>query len=238
MDLIPPIPADGEKRAGIVGKALFGLGEEGLKQLSPRKMKALREVVTESGWAVPQGKSGHLRSFAIGPKGMLKTMKGRYQQGGALGKGGLIRGDLAFNPELFKKIQRIRGGTATWKDYPGVAGHLAGTGVNAAMSVGMPAVMAYSAATAPLLEGESRMGNALEGIGSGIGWTLGGPLGIAGDLGVGLALGGAGKFLGDAVSPALPAGVGSSQQMPSPHLQPSMKKTMIPAAQAMNHQVF
>ena len=235
----PPLPMEMSKEAGAVKRVLFGN-----KSLSPKALEEVRKSVTPSGWIPVDPDRGFIKSLLLGhAKNPLQAIKSRFQQGGVLGKGGLIRGELAVNPELFERINRIKGGTARWTDYPMVPGHLLGTAANAGFMVGLPAVGVHSAMTAPLLPGETRLGNALREVGSTGGWYLAGPLGLPAELLAGAAFGTAGESIGKALMPnppvrravrrtsSLPAASRNEQNArinPADHLQLTRNGYMIP----------
>jgi hypothetical protein len=228
---VPQIPP-GIRKSASLKKVLWGLGEEGMKRLSPERLADITSKVTRSGWMHPQGQRNMLLSLAIGPKGALNAMKARYAQGGVLGKGGLVRGDLAFNPEMFERIKRIRSGTASWKDYPGVAGHVAGAGLNTAGVLAAPALLTADAAMSPLAPGENRVTKTLGSLGSGLGWALGGPLGLGGDLVAGTIGGAVGGTLGTGLEALVPPTPRRAAQIATSRLPTQLNEAMIPAVRA------
>ena len=203
MVTLVPLPEGMEKQAGKEG--LLRRILLGAKQLSPDKLREVRKHVIPSGWIPYDPNRGWIKSMLLGhSKHPLKSLQSRFRQGGIFGKGGIVRGELAFNPELFERVKRIKGGTATWRDYPGVLGHLAGTGLSTSFLVGMPAAATYEALSSPPLPGQSRWGNVLSELGSTSGWYLAGPLGVPAEIATSILAGKMGKSIGEAISPPIP----------------------------------
>jgi hypothetical protein len=185
-----------EKEAGI-RKALFG-GALGADDLA----KA-RKYVTESGFVQPSQHRGMLAGLLIGDKNPLQIIKSRYAQGGILGKGGILRGDLAFDPSIkgnwADAMNKDRGTkerlNSLWEaSVPAAMG-----AVNVGMGGVLPAAMLASAASA----GDWREG--LTGVGEMGGYALGGPLGGVASMAMGMGGGMLGYLAPDAMQKAAPA---------------------------------
>jgi hypothetical protein len=199
-----PLPDGLTKSAGLA-KALRSLAVG--KKLSPSELAWARKSVTESGAAAgPSG--GFLRSLLIGSRGAPGVLKGRLAQGGLLGKGGLLRGELAPPLELLNAIKRLKGsryGLPTSKHtLLGDSGRAVGLGANyaltAGLGVGIPALGVSQALKSDTpIEGTGRA------IGEGVGYLAGGPLGLLGFMGASMAGGAAGGSAGAAIESALPA---------------------------------
>lgn len=200
--LLAPLPKLRTKRASIGTAArtlLFGR-----KYISPKDMAKIRHLITESGYAKTQpylteggiGKSIFRNLFGMGPnRGSI--LKARLQQGGLFGKGGVMHGDIAFDPQLFEDIKKFRQGDRTLSRAASIATE-GGTGLmNVAFTAGAPLLAAAAA-----LKGEASGADvASEGL-SALGQSLGAPFGMVGAMGggaIGTALGGlfSGKDEGD-----------------------------------------
>ena len=185
------------------------------RKLSPVQQAFVRKHVTEGGYAKGH-KGGTLRKLLVGPEGATNTLKARYLQGGVVGKGGLLRGELSPSPELLATLNRVRSGNAlptyAYKpggsvlpkispgDYASLAGQGSLYGMNLGFGVGLPGYLAYDAATNPMHASKDRAGLAAEALGSGAGYLLGGPLGLVGAIAASQALGGASKAVGQSLS--------------------------------------
>ena len=200
-----PVPNSVEKSAGLYD-ALFGLGPK----LNLAKNKALKEYVTKhvmpSGYLKSQYTKPGIATDArkvlglfVGQKGALGGIKSRYLQGGLLGKGGVLRGELAFNPEMHAAAKRLRQGKGVGGDRRKVGLGIAGGGLNAAVMAGLPAYFVHEVATAPGGTTSENVTNALREVGSGAGWLAAGPLGLLGGSAVSTALSGGGGLIGKAL---------------------------------------
>jgi hypothetical protein len=195
--LIAPLPAVRTKRAsaassapGFLKSLLFGR-----KYIPAKELEKIRHLVTETGFQKSQpymtdggiGKSVFRTLFGMGPN-RGKVLKARLQQGGLFGKGGIIHGDVAFDPQLFEDIKKFRQGDRTLKRGLNILTE-GGTGL---MNVGFTAAAPLLTAAAAL-KGEASGGDvASEGL-STIGQSLGAPFGVVGAMGggaLGTALGG------------------------------------------------
>ena len=222
----PPLPGSlsrVEKTAGVgstIRRVLLGN-----KRLRPSELADVRRYVTAEGAPLGAG-GGLLRNLLVGSDVGGRVLSSRFAQGGIFGKGGVLRGELAPDPELVASLGRILQGRAV----PGVVGlkpgggryvhpgdylRSAGLGANYALNVGLGLGVPYLGAKAALEDSSGEgVGRA---IGEGLGYLAGGPLGLVG-LGVGGALGGsAGGRLGAALSPdPLPASVYRSPSLEAP----------------------
>tara|TARA_Y100000034_G_scaffold71497_1_gene86243 strand:- start:615 stop:1448 length:834 start_codon:yes stop_codon:yes gene_type:complete len=200
-----PVPNSVEKSAGLYD-VLFGLGPK----LNLAKNKALKGYVTKhvtpSGYLKSQyTKPGVLTDVRkilglfVGQKGALGGIKSRYLQGGLLGKGGVLRGELAFNPETLAATKRLRMGKGIAGDRKRMVGGMALGGLNTAVMAGLPAYFIHEVATAPGRTTSEKVTNALREAGSGAGWLAAGPLGLLGGSAVSTALSGGGGFIGKAL---------------------------------------
>jgi len=175
------------KEAGVK-EVLFG------KALKGRQLREARKYVNESGWINPDLQRGFLGGIFLGDKSPHKILKARYDQGGILGKGGIIRGDFAFSPGMKENWAKFRnkdlGGWDRTKGLLGAAGSGAMGAGNLTLGAALPiGLAAHSAAT-----GDAA--GAAGGLGEIAGYALGGPFGIAGSL--------AGGYLGGSVGRLFP----------------------------------
>jgi hypothetical protein len=178
---------------GAIERALVGS-----ESLSPELKEFTEKYVHSTGRAkhLPSRKS-KLLNFAIGPEGAANILKARYTQGGVLGPGGIILGELAPSQEyidLLKRISKASGNKiidpATGKEITRRRGALKAIAktpleaLNPAFLLGFPAYDTYSALKAKPGDenyGARGVGGAL---GSGLGFILGAPLGLVGGIGL------------------------------------------------------
>jgi len=182
-------------RAGLLGK-----------KLSPKALSEARKYVTDTGWAQDSQQRNAILGLLIGDKNPLKILKARFNQGGLLGKGGIIRGDFAFDPTMKDSWRKFRDPNASGMDRAlGLGG--------ATLKGGMGGINVASGAVAPLAYAglaayNGDVGGAVGGAFEPLGYAVGAPFGIAGALAAGVGSGQIGRMLGEKVqapTPAVPA---------------------------------
>jgi hypothetical protein len=219
---IAPLPAFRTKKAvapsGFLKSVLFGR-----KNLSPEALGRIRKIVTESGYALPQeyktqggiGRTVFRTMFGEGPN-RLNILKARMQQGGLFGKGGVMHGDIAFDPEFFESIKKFKEGDRSLKRALSIGGHGLTGGLNVAFTAGLPLATAAS-----YLKGDSTGADvASEGL-SALGMSLGAPFGMVGAM----AGGSAATALADLFR-------SDNQQQPSGPVPPASKAGLAAARSA------
>jgi hypothetical protein len=183
---LAPLPKVRIKKAGMVSDAVRAL-LVGRKYIPAKEMAKIRHVITDTGYAKTQpyltqggmGRGIFRNLFGDGPnRGAI--LKARLQQGGLFGKGGVLHGDMAFDPALFESIKKFKAGDRSLKNVSNIALE-GGTGLmNVGFTAGLPLMTAAAA-----LRGDASGGDvASEGL-STIGQALGAPFGIVGALGGG-----------------------------------------------------
>lgn len=195
--LIAPLPALRTKRASVTSSApgflrslLFGR-----KYIPAKELEKIRHLITETGFQKSQpymtdggiGKSVFRTLFGMGPN-RGAVLKARFQQGGLFGKGGVLHGDIAFDPKLFEDIKKFREGDRTL----GRAASIATEGGTGLMNVGFTA-LAPALTAAAALKGEASGADVASESFSTIGQSVGAPFGMVGAMGagaLGTALGG------------------------------------------------
>lgn len=173
--------------ADIAAKALFGN-----KALSPEQLEYVGKYVTRHGHSKVTSTRGFLKSLGIGSEHAKDLMKARYMQGGLLGKGGIILGEVAPNDAFIQSARNLRDylkaapGTQsnlTKADAKNLASGGLGLALGGGFMLGYPALEAYHAAKGKSdTYGESRRG-------AGVGGALGGGLGFLLSGGFGLPVG-------------------------------------------------
>ena len=193
----PEIPQKMYKKASI-GKA-FKRFLVGRKDLGSEGLAKVRESVTDTGWAHLDPNKGFFRSILTGSgKSGLGTIKGRFAQGGVFGKGGLLRGDLAWNPKSWEVIRKLNRGQATGADLRSLGKTLPFDLLNTGIVAGMPLAAGYHVATADNMPAGERVGTLGGELGTVAGYALGGPFGLIASLGGGVLAGTAGEAAGRA----------------------------------------
>jgi hypothetical protein len=155
------------------------------------------------GWRT--GKTLQDMAFGASP---LQAMKQRYQHGGMVGKGGVLTGDFAIDPDTIRTLKNFRtkspqraanGKLYNMRNASGVdvATALGSEAMNKTFTIGAPAAGLYAAATNPVGEGESRMGNIGRGLGDVVGFSAMSPLGYVGGVYGATPFGTAGQMLGE-----------------------------------------
>jgi hypothetical protein len=193
VDLVA-MPDSFDKTSSVAQSAL-GRILLGNKNLTKAQLREGRKYVTRSGYEKLDPNKGMIRSLLMGSgKNPLKTLGARFRQGGVLGKGGLLRGEMALNPLLSRSYLRIKRGGGTAADYKNLAVYGGGGGAMNALLVGLPAASIYSSATDPNVRAPgASVGMEL---GTTLGYLLGGPLGAIGSIGAGMAGGFSGGYVG------------------------------------------
>lgn len=200
-------------------KVLGGLSKflVGSEKLSPELLASTRKYVTNTGRINQEalGKRRLLGDILIGKKGTLNALRARYAQGGLVGPGGLIMGELAMDPrykELLKNYTNAQKGSKVLDPFTGnqvskaratgkVVGRGLVEGLNPLFVLGFPVADILSASARPDDDPDGGMTGVLGALGSGVGFAVGGPLGLLGSLGVGMAGENLGSSLGKLVDP-------------------------------------
>jgi hypothetical protein len=185
--------------SNVISKALFGN-----KNLTPDQVADISNYVTRHGYSKVKSSRGMLKSLLLGNEYAIPLAKARFAQGGILGKGGLILGDLAPDDKFIAGARKIRKylnsapntpHDITSEDLKNVAKGLPGLALGAGFSVGFPLLDASRA-----ISGESEYG---ENKGSGVGAALGSGLGFALSSGFGLPAGMLASTIGSRVGAGL-----------------------------------
>ena len=215
-----PLPAGIEKTSAVVPQGALSRILFGNKNLTKEQLRAIRQYVSKSGFEKLDPSKGFIRGALLGAgKSPLKTVSSRFRQGGLLGRGGVLRGELAFNPRFFQSSKRIRRGKGTLQDYGRVAMHGGGGALSAGLLLGFPGVAAYNALSGPPTGTEgSDLGMEL---GTSLGYLVGGPLGLIGSVGSGMLGGMAGSSAGSTFDeePTVPKARVLSQTIALPQSQ-------------------
>jgi hypothetical protein len=227
-----------------VEKALVGV-----ESLPSEVERSIRKYVHSSGYIdhASLGKRRLLGDLIIGKPKALEAIKGRYRQGGLLGPGGVVRGELAIDPRvkaLAREISRakkmgakqlIDPYTGNLVDYRQAVKTLVkrgvGQSVNPLFLLGFPAMDVASALSTPDHESHGGVSGILGGLGSGIGFAAAAPLGLLGGIGISHALGSAGTSIGKLLDPeepnSLPSQI-SSTVPPSKKLNSMLLDAAVP----------
>ena len=191
---LAPLPKIRTKKAGAISGTVRSL-LVGRKYIPAKEMEKIRHLVTDTGFAKLQPyktEGGIPRTifrglFGEGPN-RLDILKARLQQGGIFGKGGVIHGDIAFDPALFENIKKFKAGDRSLKNLSNIALEGGAGLMNVGFTAGLPLITAAAA-----LKGEASGADvASEGL-SAVGQALGAPFGIVGAMGggaIGTALAG------------------------------------------------
>lgn len=202
MDVINEVPLP-EKTGAILDSVRRVL--LGTKNIPAHELEKMRKLVTETGYAHSNRPGG----FVNGVKGIvlggntnpLGVLKARIRQGGVFGKGGILHGDIALSPETVDTWRKVRGGDHSFKNYASLTTDGLGQAANLAFGPGLPA-----AALAGAAMGTGTWGDAGAEGASLLGYALGAPFGLVGNM-VGGSLG---SMVGDkfrAPDPDLPTHV-------------------------------
>jgi len=118
----------------------------------------------------------------------VAVLSQRAQQGGLLGRGGLLFGDLSLDPDVVRAFKNMRKDPSAQNAVSLLTSGFTDVVLNKGMSYGLPALGVYEAATQTLPEGQSRGEQVAMPIGDTLGWALSGPLGMVGGTAVSSAL--------------------------------------------------
>ena len=157
--------------------------EEAVAKLRAIDPEAAKEWTPEVAQRFAQTKPTKLQAggrflgdFALGEQ-PLSIMRERYEMGGLLGRGGLLRGEMAIDPDVVRAWNRARDPNDAGK-YRDVVVPALGDAMNKGLAFAAPAYVAHEAATSTPAPGESR-GESIGGtLGDALGWTIGSPLGM------------------------------------------------------------
>lgn len=192
----------------------------GAEKLAPELEESVRRYVSTSG-RISEKALANRRfggNLLVGQKGALDAIKARYRQGGTLGPGGVVLGELAIDPkykELVKEVIKAKKSPTIIDPYTGkliskkrgVAKAL-GKGVtesiNPAFLLGFPAVEMHDAINNPDYTDEGGYSGLLGALGSGVGFMAGGPLGLVGGMGSSMLGHSLGAALGSSLDPNAP----------------------------------
>ena len=185
----------------------------GSKNLSPEQLNYVNKFVTRHGHSRVNSQRGFLKGLLLGNEHSKDIMRARYMQGGLLGKGGLIMGEVAPNDEFIRSAGKLKDylksapGTPhslNRADIKNIAGGGLGLGLGAGFMIGFPALEAYHAATGSDPNyGESRRGAGVgRALGSGMGFLLTGGLGLPAGMAASYLGGKIGEGMGGVFDPA------------------------------------
>jgi hypothetical protein len=173
--------------ADIAAKALFGS-----KNLSPEQLAYVGNYVTRHGHSKVTSNRKFLKSLAMGNEHAKDIIKARYMQGGLLGKGGIILGEVAPNDAFIQSARNLKNylkaapGTPsnlTKADAKNLAGGGLGLALGGGFMLGYPALEAYHAAKGKSQDYGERRGSGIGGaLGGGLGFLLSGGLGLPAGL--------------------------------------------------------
>jgi hypothetical protein len=223
--------------ADIAAKALFGS-----KSLSPAQLEYINKYVTRHGHSKVTSNRGFWKGLALGNENAKNLMRARYLQGGLLGKGGIILGEVAPNDAFLQSARNLKEylkaapGTPsnmTRQDLKNLAGGGVGLALGGGFMLGYPALEAYHAAKGKSdTYGESRRG-------SGVGGALGGGLGFLLSGGFGLPAGLLASHLGRKAG----EGIGSVFDTKSPEVEmntqyPGIAQQALPLVAGVSNQAI
>ena len=193
----------------------------GAEKLAPEVEAGVRKMVSGTGHIQQDalGKRRLMGDILIGKKGSTEALKARYHQGGVLGPGGLVRGEMAIDPkykELIKNFRASKGSPTVTNPYTGeqiskakasrmLATKGVGQGVNPLFLLGFPLVDVKSSLDTPSHEALGGASGVLGALGSGLGFAAAAPLGLVGGLGVGMLGEHLGSAVGSTLDPSAPA---------------------------------
>lgn len=106
-----------------------------------------------------------------------QAIRQRFNQGGLLGKGGLVFGDLGLDPDMVRSMRRAREGKASWGE---AALPTLFYGGNLGLAYGLPGYAIYKATQQDPGPNESKWESVASPAGDLLGWSIGGPLGLVG----------------------------------------------------------
>jgi hypothetical protein len=180
---LAPLPSFRYKKAGLKTDLLKSI-LVGRKNIDPAEMASIRRIITDTGFAKPQdyttegrfGRKVFRTLFGYGPNRM-DILKARMRQGGLFGKGGVVHGDIAFDPALFDHIKKFKEGDRTFRRALSIGGHGLAGGLNVAFTAGLPL-----AAAAAYLKGEAPASEVAAESLSSLGMSIGAPFGLVGAM--------------------------------------------------------
>jgi hypothetical protein len=192
----------------------------GTEKLAPEVAQKIEKVVASSG-RINEKALGSRRfggNLLLGHKGAVGAIKGRYAQGGILGPGGVLLGELALDPRfksLVKELKASTPGSTVLDPYTGSAisrrralaktiGKGATESINPAFLVGLPLVESVSALGQPDYLEEGGMSGVLGSLGNAAGFMATAPLGLVGGIGGSIVGDHLGHLLGGALDPSEP----------------------------------
>lgn len=190
----------------------------GTEKLAPEIESAARKYVSSTGRINHEalGKRRLLGDLLIGKKGVTEALKARYRQGGVIGPGGLIRGELALDPrfkELVRNYKQAPSGSTLVDPYTGqvisrakatrmLATKGLGQSINPLFLLGFPAADVATAIATPDADEHGGMSGILGGLAGGAGFAIGGPLGLVGGIGASMLGENLGKAVGGVFDPS------------------------------------
>lgn len=207
----------------------------GTEKLAPKVEKNIRKYVSSTGRLEESvlGKRRLHGDILIGKKGTTDALKARYIQGGVLGPGGLVRGELALDPkfkELVKNVQGSKGSSATITNpYTGeqiskakavrmLATKGLGQSINPLFLLGFPIADVHSSMGTAAHEQHGGNSGILGALGSGLGFAAAAPLGLVGGIGASMLGEHLGSAVGSSFDPSAPTlnlgGRGNSTRLP------------------------
>ena len=191
----------------------------GVEKLAPEAEHQIRKYVASNGFINHEalGERKLLGDLLLGKPKALAAIRGRYAQGGLVGKGGVITGEFAFDPRFKEMVSEVakahRGGHKTVVDpFTGellstgkatrrVIGKAIGQSVNPLMLLGFPVMDIKDALGEDPSEDSGGMSGILRGLGSGIGFAATAPLGLVGGIAGSHILGELGAGIGSRFDP-------------------------------------
>jgi len=230
---MPPVPLHvnpGKILSGL-RTALFGKGLQGARDVELDALAALRQKLVSAGkpsdynaldrarfmkwietaepkslghYRTPPGQeAGLARSLLVGNHG-LQTLKGRYHTGGLLGKGGIVRGEMAWSPGIVNAARDLKQKGFSPERAWSLAKAAPGDMLSKGFLLGMPA---YGIGNTLMTGGDPRYSTGQQvgrELGSSLAWSLGGPLGMLGFLPAAAAGEALGESAGGALDPQSP----------------------------------
>lgn len=192
----------------------------GSEKLTPEVQANVRKYVSDTGRidTTTLGKRRLMGDILIGKKGAMDAVRARYAQGGVLGPGGLVRGELALDPkykQLVKNFRSAKGSKEVLNPYTGeqiskakaarmLATKGVGQSINPLFLLGFPIADIKTSLDTPSHEQHGGSSGILGALGSGIGFAAAAPLGLVGGIGASMLGETLGSSLGAAVDPSKP----------------------------------
>jgi hypothetical protein len=176
------------------------------KRLSDIHPEAARQFTPDVARQYANQRPGGLTRFGRGVgdimvgQNPLKIMKQRAQMGGLMGRGGLLHGEMAIDPDVMRAWRAAKDPNNP-AGYGGLALPVTMDALNKGMAYAMPAGMMYEAAKAPEVEGQSKMENIGGTLGDALGWAVGSPFGMLSGGAFAAPFTAAGKAIGRTVDP-------------------------------------